>query len=97
MGVVARHADMWNTFGTPETFRHKIEILADHCSHIDRDPDEIEKSVLISTTFSSDHNMRKLIEGYLAVGVTHIIFSVFPSTEPQLLRHFARDIMATFR
>ncbi len=97
LGVVARHADMWNTFGTPETFRHKIEILADHCSHIDRDPDEIEKSVLISTTFSSDHNMRKLIEGYLAVGVTHIIFSVSPSTEPQLLRHFARDIMATFR
>jgi len=97
LGIVARHADMWNTFGSPETFRHKIEVLAEHCAHIGRDPDEIEKSVLISTTFSSDDNTRQLIEDYIAMGVTHIIFSISSSTDPQLLHHFAQEVMPALR
>ena len=47
LGIVARHADMWNTFGTPDVFRHKIAILAEHCHRVGRDPATIEKSVLI--------------------------------------------------
>ena len=97
LGIVARHADMWNRFGTPETLRHKIEVLAEHCSHMGRNPDEIEKSVLISATLSSDDHTKKLIDDYLAVGVTHIVFSVSPSTEPSLLRRFAQEIMTAFR
>jgi F420-dependent oxidoreductase-like protein len=42
--VVARHADLWNTFGSVETFRHKIEILRGHCEEIGRDPGQIEIS-----------------------------------------------------
>ena len=97
LGIVARHADMWNTFGSPETFRHKIEVLTEHCAHIGRDPDEIEKSVLISTTFSSDDNTQHLIEDYIAMGVTHIIFSISSSTDPQLLHHFAQEVMSRLR
>ncbi|HJQ27324.1 MAG TPA: LLM class F420-dependent oxidoreductase [Blastocatellia bacterium] len=42
--VVARHADIWNTFGSPELFRHKIAVLKDHCAAVGRDIDEIEIS-----------------------------------------------------
>jgi len=42
--VVARHADQWNTFGSPELFRHKIEVLREHCAAVDRNFDGIEVS-----------------------------------------------------
>jgi len=43
--VVARHADMWNVMGTPETLARKIGILADHCRAVGRDIGEIELTV----------------------------------------------------
>lgn len=42
--VVAKHADQWNTFGSPEVFRHKIEVLKEHCSEVGRRFDDIEVS-----------------------------------------------------
>ena len=42
--VIAKHADQWNTFGPPELFRHKINVLGEHCSAVGRDINEIEIS-----------------------------------------------------
>lgn len=52
--VVARHADAWNCFGGPETFRRKIALLEGYCREIGRDPATIEKSVLIQLKFMAD-------------------------------------------
>jgi F420-dependent oxidoreductase-like protein len=42
--VVAKHANIWNTFGTPEIFRNKLQILKEHCATVGRNFDEIEVS-----------------------------------------------------
>jgi len=42
--VVAKHADIWNTFGSPEAFRQKIAILKEHCEAVGRDINDIEIS-----------------------------------------------------
>ncbi len=42
--VIAKHADQWNTFGTPELFRHKIDVLKAHCESVGRNFEEIEIS-----------------------------------------------------
>jgi F420-dependent oxidoreductase-like protein len=42
--VAAKHADVWNTFGPPEVFRHKIGVLREHCRAVGRNPNEIEIS-----------------------------------------------------
>jgi alkanesulfonate monooxygenase SsuD/methylene tetrahydromethanopterin reductase-like flavin-dependent oxidoreductase (luciferase family) len=42
--VVAKHADIWNTFGPPSLFRSKIVLLREHCSVAGRNFDEIEIS-----------------------------------------------------
>jgi F420-dependent oxidoreductase-like protein len=42
--VVAKHADIWNTFGSPDVFRHKLEVLRGHCAEVGRDPGQIEVS-----------------------------------------------------
>jgi F420-dependent oxidoreductase-like protein len=39
--IVARHADLWNGFGTPDVIRRKIEILREHCAAVGRDPADI--------------------------------------------------------
>lgn len=42
--IVARHADIWNTFGSPAVFRHKISVLKEHCEAVGRNIEEIEIS-----------------------------------------------------
>jgi alkanesulfonate monooxygenase SsuD/methylene tetrahydromethanopterin reductase-like flavin-dependent oxidoreductase (luciferase family) len=43
--IVARYADLWNVFGTPETVARKDGILRRHCEEVGRDQAEIERSV----------------------------------------------------
>jgi F420-dependent oxidoreductase-like protein len=42
--IAARYADYTNFDTTPETFRHKSEVLAEHCREIGRDFDSIVRS-----------------------------------------------------
>jgi F420-dependent oxidoreductase-like protein len=39
--LVARYADMWNGFGSPDDIRHKLDVIGEHCREIGRDPSEI--------------------------------------------------------
>ena len=44
--TAARHADGWNVpFLAPDTYRHKVQVLHDHCDAVGRDPATITKSV----------------------------------------------------
>ena len=44
--IVAEHGDIWNTFfGDLDVFKHKLDVLAGHCSDVGRDPADIRKSV----------------------------------------------------
>src|SRR6266498_510842 len=43
--IVARYADLWNCFGSPETLVHKIAVLHRHCAEVGRDPTEILPTV----------------------------------------------------
>ncbi|HEY0491933.1 MAG TPA: LLM class F420-dependent oxidoreductase [Candidatus Dormibacteraeota bacterium] len=61
--MVARYADEWNAFGTPEMIRHKIEVLEGHCRAIGRDVNTIEKSVGIPLVMSKDSGK---LDGMLA-------------------------------
>ncbi|NJN94039.1 MAG: LLM class flavin-dependent oxidoreductase [Anaerolineales bacterium] len=43
--LIAQHADWWNLVGvTPETYAHKIKVLAQHCADVGRDPASIRKT-----------------------------------------------------
>jgi F420-dependent oxidoreductase-like protein len=96
LGIVARHANIWNGFGSPDEFRHKVARLTEHCQQVGRDPASIEKSVLLTGLFPLSE-ARQRIEEYIAVGVTHLIFSVSLSLDHQSLRRFAREVMPVFR
>jgi probable F420-dependent oxidoreductase len=46
--VVAEHADIWHTFADGDAFARKAALLDRYCEEIGRDPNEIERAVLVS-------------------------------------------------
>jgi probable F420-dependent oxidoreductase len=45
--LVAKHADIWHSFGDAEVLKHKLEVLRGHCADVGRDPSEIEVSTAV--------------------------------------------------
>jgi len=67
--VVARHADIWNTFGPPQVFSQKISILKEHCEAVGRNIDEIEISWAGATRIAGsaaerDETIRRVAERF---------------------------------
>lgn len=52
--IAARFADEWNSWTTPEEFRHKIEVLERHCAELGRDPASIHRSTQGLVFLSTD-------------------------------------------
>ncbi len=69
--ITAQYADIWNGFGLPDVARHKCQVLDEHCRRLGRDPSEIERSI---GGFNAERI--KLLDDYLAAGVTHFIMGV---------------------
>jgi probable F420-dependent oxidoreductase len=71
--IVAQHADIWHSFGTPEEWSRKNRTLDDWCRKIGRDPGDITRSVTICDERwdnpirdISEHQDR--LEKYIAAG-----------------------------
>lgn len=54
--IVARLADEWNTWTTPDLLRRKVAVLDDHCSAVGRDRTEIRVSTQALTFLSTDES-----------------------------------------
>lgn len=53
--IVAELADMSNLFGTPDTIRHKLDVLTGHCEDVGRDPGDIVKTRLGGLVVADTH------------------------------------------
>ncbi len=63
--IVARRADAWNTSGTVEEVRGKLEILAEHCADVGRDVATIEKTVSAPIILRDDRSAAATVFGAL--------------------------------
>ena len=52
--AVARYGDACNIFGDPETVRHKMKILDEHCAAAGRDPRDITRTALKTLVIGKD-------------------------------------------
>jgi probable F420-dependent oxidoreductase len=68
--IVAQHADIWHTFADGEVLSHKSRVLDTYCAEVGRDPEEIERSVLVGGDPESTG------PGLLKLGVTLFIVRV---------------------
>lgn len=63
--IVARHADGWTSFGSPDVYRHKIAVLDRLCRAAGRNCADIEKSVLLPAAIADDlDSVAPMIQGY---------------------------------
>ena len=67
--LTAQHASIWNFIGTPGEFARKNTILDDWCAKLQRNPADIERSVLIPEPKVAPFELN----AYAAAGATHII------------------------
>jgi probable F420-dependent oxidoreductase len=74
LGLVARHADIWNALlPDEESYQRKSRLLDEHCARIGREPGAIERSVLVAGP------PERLGEQHLALGATLFIVMMNPS------------------
>src|SRR3954452_401045 len=53
--IVAEHGDIWNTFyGDVDEYRHKLDVLAGHCSDVGRDRADVRKSLTFRALLDDD-------------------------------------------
>lgn len=51
--LVARHADLWNAYGSPRSLQPSDQTLRAACAAIGRDPDEVERTVTLNVVVRS--------------------------------------------
>ncbi len=60
--IVARHADMWNSTGSDaERMRHLISVINRHCDVVGRNPDEIEKTVMMGLCYRAPREREQMM------------------------------------
>jgi probable F420-dependent oxidoreductase len=69
--IVAEHADIWHSFGDPQTMKRKSAILDDWCAKVGRNPGEIQRSTTITRLTGARQNP----DDYLDAGFTDFVVS----------------------
>jgi F420-dependent oxidoreductase-like protein len=68
LATVAKYGDACNFFGAPEAIRHKLDVLAEHCTKVGRDVNEISTTAALFSPESTAELIDQVGER-LAVGV----------------------------
>jgi probable F420-dependent oxidoreductase len=69
--MVAQYADMWNLVGKPGEFKQKNDVLDNWCQKLGRNPNEVERTVLITDLSDLD-----VLDDYVQAGAEHLILGL---------------------
>jgi len=96
--VVAKYADIWNFVGgSTETFRHKNEVLNNHCAAIGRDPAAIERSVQVLVDPNNLSDVRDTVRDYITSGATHLILNLRAPYPQGIVHRLAEEVAEPLR
>jgi alkanesulfonate monooxygenase SsuD/methylene tetrahydromethanopterin reductase-like flavin-dependent oxidoreductase (luciferase family) len=112
--IAALHGDGSNiTYPTPETFKHKMQVLTEWCEKSDRDPASIDRSVQLHFVMSSKGadpgpqrdigiwgEPQQIIDRlgmYVDGGAQGVNIAVRPPVDYDALQSYAEDVMPAFR
>lgn len=68
--LVARHAHWWHSFGSPNVYREKAAILAEHCEREGRDPATIKRA------WGMHNGLMKHVDEFADLGVDQLIVGI---------------------
>ena len=87
LGIVARYADVWNTWGTPTVIAHKSGVLDRFCAEVGRDPKAIARTAQALTVVNgplpeglpmpmiggSEQKLAETVAEYREIGLDELI------------------------
>jgi F420-dependent oxidoreductase-like protein len=96
--VVAQYADIWNLPGVPvDEFRHKSNVLDQHCADIGRDPATIERSIHVEVDPADLAATRASVRTYIDAGATHLILILRYPYPDGIVRRLADEVAQPLR
>jgi alkanesulfonate monooxygenase SsuD/methylene tetrahydromethanopterin reductase-like flavin-dependent oxidoreductase (luciferase family) len=91
LGIAARCADVWHTFGPPGHVKRLGDQLAEKAARAGRDPGEIAWASNLSISEQWDE-VRRNIDGYTASGVSYLVVG-WPGEGAERVEEFAREFL----
>jgi F420-dependent oxidoreductase-like protein len=101
--IIARYADAWNSFGTPEQMRERNALLDASCRAIGRDPVTLRRSLygwasmMPSDPWSSVDAFRDMVGRYRDVGINEFIIDAPPPEQFGILERVAGEVLPELR
>ena len=92
--LVARHADVWHSFGRPDSVVRKSKIIDRAAEEADRDPSEIKRAGGLSLSEPWDE-VRANIDALAAAGFFYLVVS-YPSEGKPRLDEFVDKVLPDF-
>lgn len=98
LGIVARKADSWNSFGTPDQIRERNAILDEHCGRIGRDTSAILRSLYYWTPRSDQDcwdsldAFHDMVGRYREAGIEEFVIDQPRDDQESVLEKVAADL-----
>jgi F420-dependent oxidoreductase-like protein len=103
LGICARHADAWNSFGTTEEIRSRNAVLDEACAEIGRDPSEVVRSLYYwvarasEDPWSSTDAFQDVVGRYREAGIEEFILDAPGDGQMGVLERVAADVIPGLR
>lgn len=100
--IVARYADAWNAFGTPQEMRERNQMLDDFCRQFGRDPDSLDRSLYYwvptadKDPWVSEAAFNSVIEPYIEAGVNQFILDQPRDDQMERLDWVAAEVLPKY-
>jgi alkanesulfonate monooxygenase SsuD/methylene tetrahydromethanopterin reductase-like flavin-dependent oxidoreductase (luciferase family) len=97
--IVAKYADTWNAFGTPDEMRERNQMLDDFCREIGRDPETLDRSLYYwvpktdADPWVSKDAFFDVINPYIEAGVNQFILDQPRDDQLEMLEWVAADAL----
>jgi len=95
--IVAKYADTWNAFGTPDEMRERNQMLDDFCREIGRDPETLDRSLYYwvpqtnADPWVSKDAFFEVINPYIEAGVNQFILDQPRDDQLEMLEWVAAE------
>jgi alkanesulfonate monooxygenase SsuD/methylene tetrahydromethanopterin reductase-like flavin-dependent oxidoreductase (luciferase family) len=102
LAIVARYADSWNSYGTPEVIRDRNAILDEQCAAIGREPGSLRRSLYYSIAREADpwasvDAFEDVVGRYRVVGIEEFILDHPRDGQLPVLERVAAEVLPRLR
>jgi alkanesulfonate monooxygenase SsuD/methylene tetrahydromethanopterin reductase-like flavin-dependent oxidoreductase (luciferase family) len=101
--IVAKYADTWNSFGTPEQMKERNAVLDAECRAIGRDPATLRRSLygwaslMPADPWASADAFADMVGRYREVGVDEFLIDAPGPAQLPILEKVATDLLPKLR